>query len=280
MATSTPANGCIKKASYSDIFNVEQSIDDLRLKMDSILKSIGDLSKKHSSLQEVICDGGSHITADPTSTQPVNVPTKEMKPPSYADVVSADMVKSVVSQVLHEQRRVDADGSTIAIYGFPEEGNDYEEIMHMFAFLRCRCDIIHQSRIGYAANRSKESKKRPIKVQLKLSGDAKLILSNAKYLRNNPYYEGVYISKWLSKQDFNSMKQLRQQCLDLNAAYSADKKGRGPYVVVSGKIMQRSTNGKLLQFNNDFSIVKPSLPASENAPIKSSGGTLTNSKNV
>ena len=76
------------------------------------------------------------------------------------------------------------------------------------------------------------------------------------------------------------MKQLRQQCHNLNAAYSADKKGRGPYVVVSGKIMQRSSNGKLLQFNNDFSIVKPSLPASENAPIKSSGGTLMNSKNV
>ena len=66
---------------------------------------------------------------------------------SYADVVSSDFF-STISQAIKEQRKVDARDATIVVYGFHEDNNDYEELLHMFDVLRCCCDIIQHFRIG------------------------------------------------------------------------------------------------------------------------------------
>ena len=97
----------------------------------------------------------------------------------------------------------------------------------MFDVLRCRCDISQHFRIGYdlSTYRSKKNARRLIKVQSKLSGDVKFILANSKYMYNDLYYTGVNVSKWLSQEKLNRIKRLRQQCQELNMAYSASNKG-------------------------------------------------------
>ena len=84
---------------------------------------------------------------------------------------------------------------TFVIHGFPEDGQDHVDLTEMLSFLICRCDIIRRARFGQVENIEKKLRVHPIKIELKSVGDVNLILFNAKYLRNNAYYHGVYINK-------------------------------------------------------------------------------------
>ena len=110
----------------------------------------------------------------------------------------------------------------------------------MFDFLCCHCAIVRCSRIGRQIN----SLSRPIKVELMSPGDVNHILSVTRRLRENEFYYGVNISKWLSREELERMKRLRKQCADLNSASKATGKSRPPFVVISGRLMEWS-GGKL-----------------------------------
>ena len=117
---------------------------------------------------------------------------------TYADIVSADfnnVIKNVVSQIMLEQRREDTKKSTLVVHSVPEDGHDHVDLSDMLSFLRCCCDIIRHERFGQVGNIEKKLRVHPLNIELKSVGDANLILSNAKYLRNNVYYQGVNIQK-------------------------------------------------------------------------------------
>ena len=111
----------------------------------------------------------SNVIAPPASTNIVPASQKKGQHQlSYADVVSSDIAKSAISQAIKEQRKAEARDATIVVNSFPECNNDYEELLHMFDVLRCRCDIIQHFRIGYdlSTYRNKNTARRSIKVQL------------------------------------------------------------------------------------------------------------------
>ena len=122
-----------------------------------------------------------------------------------------------------EQRKEDTKKSTLVVHGFPEDSHDHVDLTDMLSFLRYRCDIIRHARFGQIGNIEKKLRVRPIKIELKSVGDANLILSNAKYLRNNAYYHDVYINKWLSENELENIKNLREKCLELSSAHPGKK---------------------------------------------------------
>ena len=68
---------------------------------------------------------------------------------SYAKVVSTDVVKSIFTQVIEEQRKVDNLSSTMVIYGFAnDKSDDYSELVSVFDYLRCRSEIVLYSRLS------------------------------------------------------------------------------------------------------------------------------------
>ena len=87
-------------------------------------------------------------------------------------------------------------------------------------------------------------------------------------MNDDPCYTGVNISKWLSQEKLSRIKRLRQQCHDLNVAYSASNKGLKPYVVISDKIMNRNSYGKLQLFISDVNDVGAAKPVSETSVNK------------
>ena len=93
-------------------------------------------------------------------------------------------------------------------------------------------------------------------------------MANSKYLYDEPYYVGVNISKWLSQEERNCIKHLRQQCYDLNMASSESNKGLKPYVITYGKIMNRNSYGKLQLFISDVNDVGAAKPVSETSVDK------------
>ena len=62
---------------------------------------------------------------------------------SHAKVVSTDVVKSSVTQVIEEQREVHNLTSTIVAYGFPgNKSDDYSELVSVFNYVHCRSEIV------------------------------------------------------------------------------------------------------------------------------------------
>jgi hypothetical protein len=70
---------------------------------------------------------------------------------SYADVVSTSALKAAVTEAIREYQQVIAEKATIAIYGFPEEGHDQDQLSEMLTFLNCQCTVLWRSRIGRLA---------------------------------------------------------------------------------------------------------------------------------
>ena len=206
----------------------------------AVTQSIASLDSKIQALHTAINQLGPANRVASTSADQ----SQQVCPPSYAAVVSADMVKNAVSAAIQEQQKASTDKSSIAVFGFPEEGNDYAQLLDMFDFLDARCDIIRQSRLGRLSQRSGGSNARPIKVELRSVSDA-VILARARCLREDAFYANVYIKKWLSKDEMKEVKLLRRQCAALNHDQPSDINGRRWFVVLSGKIMEHNPSGRL-----------------------------------
>ena len=123
----------------------------------------------------------------------------------------------------------------------------------MLDFLGCRCDFTRSSRIGRSSHQS-DARARPLKLELRTASDASNILSRAKHLRHDTYYGGVYINKWLSNEEMKDIKSLHRQCDELNKNNMNDKR---KFIVVSGRIMQRDTDGRLQIYGGLPDINKP-----------------------
>ena len=220
-ATVSQDGATVPMVKTQDIIAMKESITTLDTKIQSLSNTIAQLG----ALGHVL------VAADGQFTQP----------PTYATVASANIVKSAVSEAIREQQKANVDKSSVVFYGFPEEGDDNTQLRDMIDYLGCRCDVTRHSRIGHP-HQSKSA--RPIKIEFKSFNDASVVLSKAKHLRDDAYYTGVYINKWLSDIDMKSIKQLRQQCGTLNQG-QASVNGRKKFIVISGKIMERDSSGRL-----------------------------------
>ena len=79
------------------------------------------------------------------------------------------------------------------------------------------------------------------------------LLANARHLREDNFYFGVNICKWLSRDKLNELKLVRPQCNDLNDITPVNRKGRKCHIVISDKIMKRNVNGKLEPYSDTAS---------------------------
>ena len=61
---------------------------------------------------------------------------------------------------------------------------------------------------------SRQGDRVPSKWNLNRHTMQSLNLNNAKFLKEDKYYTGVNVSKWLSREELNNLKRLRQQYID------------------------------------------------------------------
>ena len=212
----------------NDIVNIKMSVLDLASKLNIMATNIDffrhELSKK-------LLDSSSNVAAlsistSTAATHHTSSLSEVPRPPAYADVVASGLLKTAESEALKEDRKAISDGCTIVVYGFPEDGSDHNDLMDMFDFLCCRCVITRQARIGHAASHDANSKCHPTKVELISSGAVDFLLVNARHLREDNFYSGANICRWLSRDELNELRLVRQQCNDLNDITPVDRKGR------------------------------------------------------
>ncbi len=215
--------------------------------MDAVKQSIASLDIKIEALHKVVVQLG------PTNCDIAAPNSKHMHrqvSPTYAAAVSADLVKTAVSEAIREQQKASTARASVVVYGFPEEGKDNVQLLDMFDFINCRCDIVRHTRIGRDPRQSKTSSIRPVRVELRSISDTNLVLSRAKHLRRDTYYSGVFINKWLSDEELKCVKQLRHQCDVLNAGHPHNNTGCKQFIVISNKIMERNASGRLQPYNS------------------------------
>jgi hypothetical protein len=142
---------------------------------------------------------------------------------------------------MKEQQQVLADKCCIAVYGFPEEGSDETQLEDMLYYLGCSGMMFHYSRIG----KNTDNKTRPIKLELCSLNDKNIVLSRSSRLRDDNYYWGVRLSKWLSDAEVKSLNQQRRRCNELNMQHPSNKSDRRQFVVIDGVIKRRGPDGQL-----------------------------------
>jgi hypothetical protein len=211
---------------------------EMRRDLSALQSSVSAMSSSIDQLAQQLSGIASRF---PSSPPILDVSSSKSGPPTYADVVSASFVKAAVSEAIREHQQISANEVCIAVYGFPEEGHDKEQLQEMFDYLGCACCIVGQSRVGLSA---RSNLPRPIKLELKSATDANLLLSKARFLRRDDYYTGVFINKWLTQDEAKRVKHLREWCNSLNKKHPG-KSGRKDFVVISGELKKRDSSGSL-----------------------------------
>ncbi len=244
-----------KKSGFSDrVFPVDAlgSVD-----MPKLHNDIASLQSSYLILSDSISHISSQLADLKNSLQPTIVgqpsmekdsqpaaagsATNRPKPPSYAAIVSNDVsmaVKQAVAETFSKQRKVERINATIAVHGLPENGKDYQDLLAVFANLGCKAKILSSARIGKTSG-----KPRLLKVELQSAAEREDLLSATKSVKLAA--PKIYITKWLPREEFVKLKQLWQKCDALNSKEADLPDGRKPFVVVSGRLMMRSADGKL-----------------------------------
>ena len=75
------------------------------------------------------------------------------------------------------------------------------------------------------------------------------VLLSAKNLKDTRY-DKIYIRKWLSDDEREKDKLLRDRCCKLNQKFPSNLDGKKLYTVVNGYIQERRHNGSI-NFNNE-----------------------------
>jgi hypothetical protein len=174
---------------------------------------------------------------------------------SYAGIVTKDLhqvVQKTVTDVLKSEER---NLATVAVHGLPDSGRDRDALHEILSDAGCNVNIVSTVRIGKLSTLSspssaKVTRPRLLKVVLaSLAERDRFILAVSKAARSK-MPNGIFASQWLSKEDFAKVKALRLRCRELNNKEVAGPSGKMPFVVISGRLMKRSTDGKLTVFRD------------------------------
>ena len=110
-------------------------------------------------------------------------------------------------------------------------------------------------RIGRNPSAGKKKKPRPIKAELSTSLDCDHILSAANKLKTDHAMANITVARWIPREEMEKVKLMRSRCEIINSTDMLSADGRKPYLVISGPIMKRTTDGKLCLYTNEVTDV-------------------------
>jgi hypothetical protein len=232
-----------------------QSMDNTQIRSD-----LAALQSSFSSMSESIMQLVQQVSDLKCQLQPVTMnqqcdnsqadkSTLKMLPPTYANVVSNSIAESVKKAVAASMKDhiVSQNKSSVIVYGLPEQGHDAHDIIEVLKSLSINCVPVGSFRMGKRPADPSHDRPRPMKVILSNASDRNSVLSAANQLKKNKSYNRVNIVKFLSADELAIVKQVRARCEQLNRAAGAAT-GQNRFIVISGKIMEKSADGKLVLY--------------------------------
>ena len=190
---------------------------------------------------------------------------------TYASVAVAsknlnDAVQFAVDATIRKHKNEDRDHASFAIHNFRDRRNDANDVREFCEFIECNVCIVRTTWLGHVV---KAKKPRFLKVELASSGDRDILLLAAKYLKDDPSTISICISQWVQPDELAKLKSLHDHCRTLNQKSAPIKNGRRKYVVISGKLLERTFKGALRPFKDLLSSSAPFTVNSGQASVLS-----------
>ena len=173
------------------------------------------------------------------------------KPMTYAGAASRNLseaVKTTVERSFQVQRQVERDCLSLVIYNLAERSRDLADLHSLTKTINCPVEICKLYRMGKASSAG-----RPLRIFVSAPSDAERVLLRAHLLKDSTNYSSICIDKWLSREEMNCVKKLRQRCQKLNDSSVKRSDGKKLFIVISGRLMTQSDNGKLCVYKEPVS---------------------------
>ena len=126
---------------------------------------------------------------------------------------------------------------------------DLTNVQELCHYLECKALVISALRIGCFDKSA--NKLRLLKVQLQSTTDKSLLLRAAKFLRDDPSTLFIYMIPWFPPVELTKLRDTQNRYRQLNNESSILKDDRKPFVVVSGRLMERTAKGFLRPVRNN-----------------------------
>ncbi len=243
-------------ASDGKLLEVKMQIDSMQKNLSDLIAS---LNLTDSPSISNVLNEASTVMQNSSSSSSVS---SRAKPASYSAAVSSsfsEIVKSAISTSIREQKTLERNSASVAIHNLREYGYDTRDVHDLFDYLECDIRLVATTRLGHVG-----SKPRLLKVELNTISDRDLLLRAAKFLREDPATKSIFITPWLLPDELAKLKLTKNRCYELNQKSPATKDGKRKYVVISGKIMERTSNGSLRPFKD---MSAPSTPSTVNSGL-------------
>ena len=150
---------------------------------------------------------------------------------------------------MKKQKAAEQDRACVAIHGIRECSRDLPDIREQCEYFDYNVYVFNVVRIGRPAKSSK--KPRLLKVLLQTVIDKTLLLKVSKYLREDPFTAAIFITSWLSSLEMANLRSTQSHCRQLNDQMLVMRDGRKPYVVISSRLMERTSKGNLCLIRDD-----------------------------
>jgi hypothetical protein len=164
---------------------------------------------------------------------------------------SIEMIKDVVTDVIKARDTQTMQSTSVVFRGVEEKKSDATSIAEILRTMNCSCSIIKTQRLGkpQPTNRPGNtdpglSKARPLLVSFSNSIEQASVLQNAKRLHTSPF-KNVFVRKWLTREDQQADKELRDKCNKLNDQRGLTAVGKKPFIVISGHVRERKADGQI-----------------------------------
>ena len=253
--------------------NISRSADQAIIQ--EVRDDIADLAKRFDSFQhdlhtafssKDLTDAALSTLGSVNSVSTTTHASSGVKPGPYAAAISSnilDIVKCVVATSIRENKAVERGRASVAIHNLNEHENDVINVQDLFDYLECNVRVIKVTRLG----RVKSSKKpRLLRVELATEFDRDILLRAAKYLKDDSSTPHIYITQWLQPEELTKLKSVQDRCHELNRQSHSAKGSKRKYVVISGKIMQRVSDGSIRPFK-DVSTSAPFSAVNNNSKV-------------
>jgi hypothetical protein len=227
----------------SDLTDFANKMDAIDNKVDLLLSALVDTSQSTEASGTTVKDGAK-------SNKVI-----DRKIPSYATIAAQQSteVKKIVLEAVNgafkSKAQEEMKGIAVVVHGLKDNKKDLADVKDIFKSIDCDFTIARIRRLNSKpANTNKYSTRgtyvQPLLVELGSKSDQSQLLRSAKLLKDTEH-SSVYIRKWLTKEEMDVDKKLREQCAKLNDSQEQTTEGKKRYVVINKDIRKRRNSGHL-----------------------------------
>lgn len=235
-------------ALQSSVSSRSQNMDlnEIQSTLQSVSDNVKQINMQIADLHKRIDSNLSSCALSSSTTTVVGNPGLSSKPSSYSAAVTSnvsEVVKSAIVETLRQQKVVERNENFVALHNMQEYGTDLSDVKELLEFIGCDIPVANAIRIG-RLNKSPK-KARILKVELLSKSDRNILLQASRFLKDDPSTAKIFITKWLQPVELKKLKSTQERCRLLNGKSPVMKSGRKPYVVISGKLFERTIDGLL-----------------------------------